>query len=240
MPADETTLLSQHNLSDDAGNAAANTAFLLLETNEYIAEHWKGIFFIGVFNVITGTGCLMNPIFSTQVVELFLVMLVLGSGILNIMAVVCGGGTVGSDDDDSFYSPRHRRSPLFWVGFSQVLLAILMYLNPFVTLTILTFFVAVIFMLMGSIQFALARQQNHGRIAARALMMTSGLMAVLVSIIICLTMDTAKWYAIGVLMGVNLVNIGTNRILVGLYGRKLSQPDGSEESWRSVLDADFV
>lgn len=230
MPTDETTLLS----GDDT--AEVNAAFLFLETNEHIAEHWKGIFLVGVFNVVTGVGCLMNPIFSTQVVEIFLVALVLGSGLLNIMLVVCGGLDAA---DNSLPQQHYRRSPLFWVGFCQVLLAILMYLNPFVTLTIMTFLVAVMFMLMGSVQFALARQ-SHGRIAARALMMTSGLMAIFVSILICLTMDTAKWYAIGVLLGVNLVNIGTNRMLVGLYGRKLAQSDGTEESWRAVLDADFV
>lgn len=226
MPADETTLLSGTNDEDVAAT------FLPLETTEYIAEHWKGIFLIGVLNVVTGVACLMNPIFSTQLVEIFLVALVLGAGLLNIMAVVCGSS-------EHFSSPQHRRSPLFWVGLSQVVLALLMYLNPFVTLTVMTIFVAVLFMLMGSIQFALARQ-SQGRVAARALMMVSGLMAVFVSIVICVSMDTAKWYAIGVLMGVNLVNIGTNRVLVGLYGRKLAQSDGTEESWRSVLDADFV
>ena len=228
MPADETTLLSG---GTDNNDAAAT--FLLLETAEHIAEHWKGIFLIGVLNVVTGVACLMNPIVSTQIVEIFLVALVLSAGLLNMMAVVCGS------TDRNVSSPQHRRSPLFWVGFAQVLLAILMYLNPFVTLTIMTLLVAVMFMMMGSIQFALARQ-GHGQVAARALMMVSGLMAVFVSLIICLSMDTAKWYAIGVLVGVNLVNIGTNRILVGLYGRKLAQSDGTEEPWRSVLDADFV
>ena len=226
MPADETTLLSGGN--EDV--AAAEFTYFLMETSEHIAEHWKAIMIMGVVNVMTGVGCLLFPVFSTQLVELFLVSLVFATGLLNMMAVCASS---------SNHDNRRQQSPLFWVGFSQVLVAILMYLNPFVTLTIMTLLIAVTFMLLGSVQFALARQ-CRGQMAARALMMGSGILAVLMSITICLSLDLAKWYAIGVLVGVNLVNIGMNRIVMGLYGRKLANSDGSEESWRAVLDADFV
>ena len=67
---------------------------------------------------------------------------------------------------------EEERKP-FWVGFAQILLAVLMYLNPFFTLTILTFFVAVTFMLLGGVQVAVAIQYRE-RMAAKVLMLISG------------------------------------------------------------------
>ena len=164
--------------------------------------------------------------FATQVAVLFMVTLVFAMGLLNVL-------TICASEFDN------RQSPIFWVGFAQILLAVLMYLNPFFTLTILTFLVAVTFMLLGGVQVAVAIQYRE-RMAAKVLMLISGAAAILLSIIICFSMPMAKWYTIGVLMGVNLVNIGANRVVAGLYGRKIAASDGSHESWRSYLDADLV
>lgn len=224
MPADETTLLR----GDEEATAEA---FVFLETSEHIAQNWKHILILGILNIITGIGCLFFPVFATQVAELFLVSLIFSMGLLNVLAV-CASSETGSS--------AYQQSPIFWVGFCQILLAILMYTNPFFTLTILTFLIAVTFMLLGSIQIALARRYRE-RMAARALMMLSGALAVLMSIIIILFMPTAKWYTIGVLLGVNLVNIGTNRVVIGLFGKKIAESDDTTvESWRSYLDADIV
>ena len=230
MPADETTLLTGAP-QDNNNDADAFAAFVAMETTEMIAQNWRSILLSGVLNVITGAGCLMFPVFATEVAQLFIISLVFAIGLVNVLSMCCGTGM------DHQNNPRQR--PLFWVGVVQLLLAVLMYLNPFVTLSILTYFVAVIFMLLGSIQIAIARRYRD-RMAARALMMFSGALSVLMSILICLTLPTAKYYTIGVLFGVNIFNVGINRVIIGLYGRKIASSDGSHESWRSYLDADLV
>lgn len=222
MSADESTPLTG---SASSGPQEEEGFFFFMETTEQIAQNWKQILVSGVLNSIMGLGFLLFPTFATEVGLLFVTSLVLATGLINTLAV-CS-------------EANPRRSPLFWVGISQILLAVLMYLNPFLTLSILTFFVAVIFMLLGSIQIASARRYRE-RMAARALMMISGAASVLLSIVICLTMPTAKYYTIGVLFGVNIFNVGVNRIIIGLYGKMIASEDGSHESWRSYLDADIV
>lgn len=207
------------------------TAFLLLETVERVAQNWKQILGIGILNIVTGMGCLIFPSFATQAVELFLICIVFATGLLN-MLTICANSRHS-------YEPSYQQSPIFWVGFCQVILAILMYSSPWFTLTVLTYLIAVTFMLLGAMQIAIARRYRD-RIAARALSHISGSLAVLMSIIICLSMPTARWVTIGVLLGVNLINVGTNRVVIGLYGRKLAESHDDAESWRSYLDADSI
>jgi uncharacterized membrane protein HdeD (DUF308 family) len=219
MPADETTLLT--------GDREVAAAILFMDTTEEIARHWRWILFMGFFNILTGGGCLLFPIFATEVAELFVTSLVFATGLLNMMTICAN--EQGSSHQNHF----------FWVGVAQVLLAFLMFTNPFFTLTILTFLVAVTFVALGSVQIAAARKYRE-MIAARGLMFVSGSVAIVMSFLICLSMPTAKFYTIGVLMGVNLINIGTNRIIIALYGRRIASSDASAESWRSYLDADLV
>lgn len=228
MPADETTLLNggpDDGREDQASEAAA---FLMYyETPEEISRNYKVIIFNGFFNILFGIGCLMFPIFTTQVAELFLTSLVFATGLLNVLTICASERRIS-----------HQRH-LFWIGVIQLFLAFLMYTNPFFTLTILTCLVAITFMLLGSLQIAAARKYRDF-IAARGLMFLSGVSAVLMSFFILLAMPSAKWITIGVLMGVNFVNIGFNRIVIGLYGRRIAEStDEDVESWRSYLDTDF-
>lgn len=224
MPADEATLLS----GGSRERPEATATFLYYETPEEISRSWKSIIFAGVLNIILGLACLMFPIFSTQVAELFLTSLVFATGLLNVLTI-CANERSNS----------HQKH-LFWVGLVQLVLSFLMFTNPFFTLTFLTCLVAICFMLLGSVQIAAARKYRD-LIAARGLLIFSGLLAIIMSIVILLSMPTAKWVTIGVLMGVNLVNIGFNRVIIGLYGRRMAEfSDEDVESWRAYLDADLV
>jgi uncharacterized membrane protein HdeD (DUF308 family) len=232
MPADESTLLSGDGSSSTpapAGDRPTDGAAFLMyyETPEEISQNYKTLIFIGCINILFGTGCLMFPVFATELAELFLTSLVFATGLLNVLTICA-----------SERSNSHEKH-LFWIGVTQLVLAFLMYTRPFFTLTILTFLVAITFMFMGSLQIAAARKYRNV-VAARGLMIVSGVSAILMSVVILLSMPTAKWLTIGVLMGVNLLNIGLNRVVMGLYGRRIAVLSDEEiESWRSYLDADF-
>jgi uncharacterized membrane protein HdeD (DUF308 family) len=220
MSANETTMLQGD------GTRPADSTFFVMESVEYISANWRSILCVGICNIVTGSSCLLFPVFATQIAEIMLTALVFVAGLLNVLTICAS-------------SDPAQQSPLFWVGIGQILLAALMYSDPFLTLTLLTFLIAVTFMLLGSIQIYMAKQYRE-RVAGRALMIISGASAILMSFIICMSMPTARWVTIGVLMGVNLVNIGFNRIIIGLYGSKLANSHHDTESWRSVLDADIV
>jgi hypothetical protein len=63
-----------------------------------------------------------------------------------------------------------QQSSLFWVGVGQILLAALMYSNPFLTLTLLTFLMAVTFMLLGCFEIYVAKPYRERVAGRRALM----------------------------------------------------------------------
>mmetsp|Transcript_4007 Transcript_4007/g.5768 ORF Transcript_4007/g.5768 Transcript_4007/m.5768 type:complete len:219 (-) Transcript_4007:17-673(-) len=199
---------------------------MFLETSEYLAENWKCIIITGVFNILTGVVCLLFPFYTTRFTSILIVSVLFTAGIFNIFAI-CSSATPG---------------PTALIGILQVFTAALMYSDPFLTLSMLTIFIAAIFMILGFAQVVTA-WRNKGKVAARILMMFSGAMAIAMSVIILLTMETSKWFTIGLLVGVNLINLGTNRIVAGFYGHKIAKSQNDEESmenWRSVLDADIV
>jgi hypothetical protein len=53
--------------------------------------------------------------------------------------------------------------------------------------------------------------------------MLTGILALTMSMMILVDMPLSSWYTIGLLLGVNLVNIGVNRILLSCHGRSLAQ-----------------
>jgi uncharacterized membrane protein HdeD (DUF308 family) len=210
-------------LADTGGTTSedAATAMVLLETLEEIQEHWKWILTMGVYNVAVGMLCLLFPIFATKVGYLSLALIVVVSGMVSVTAVC--------------FHPQGFRHSLFWVGLFQIFLGVFLSLHPFLTLTIMTLFIAVMFWVLGSLQIAVARQ--NPQMAARGLIMVSGLMAIVMSVLILLAMPMAQWYTIGVLLGVNLLNLGTSRILLALYGRSLALSDDRVD-WKYYLETD--
>jgi uncharacterized membrane protein HdeD (DUF308 family) len=210
-----------------ANDAEFAFAAQYIETTEEIASHWKLILFTGIVNIFTGIACLCVPIIATQLVEVFLISLIFVSGAFNVIGALC-------------FSTRRQGHQSFWMGAVQIILATLMYMHPFGTLTFLTFFIAFVFMMIGAFQMAVAIQ--NPRMGARAATFLSGVLTVFLSIMILLTMPMSAWITIGVLVGANLVNIGLVRIGVACYGRSLSGQETlmSDETWRRSMDYGFI
>lgn len=185
-----------------------------IDTAEQIAENWKAILIIGIINVVVGFFCLWFPFFATAVAEMAIAWSVLFAGLLGV--------TMG------FRMPEGHRSDYFIMGIFQILLAFLMFMHPLFTLTILTLVIAVLFMMLGSSRLALANQNPD--MPHRFLVQSSGVLSIAMSFFICLTMPLARWYTIGVLLGVNLINIGSARIGLALHGRQLAASDSDNYS----------
>ena len=219
---------AQENLIDD-DNVVANTiiAFSALETLGDIEREWKWTLAIGILNVLTGFGCLCFPVLATETALLFLMYLFLMTGIFTAVGATC-------------FSDHGIRHHMLWVGLLQILLGLFMLAHPFFTLTVLTIFVAFTFMMIGSFQIAIAKE--HRQVAGRGLAYLSGFMSIFMSSFIILFMPMTKWYTIGVLAGVNLINIGTSRILIGCYGRSLANSEQtwmSSNDWRNLLETNW-
>jgi len=211
MPVDENTLLI-----DSPEEAMAWLA--AIETADEIAQNWRWIFVVGTINVVTGIACLMFPILATQAAEIVLAAAIFVTGCFLMTTVT--------------YTAAGTSHHFFWLGLVQVVLAIIMFFHPLFTLTVLTIFIAIMFMAVGAFQVALTRQNPN--MAGRSWTLVSGILAILMSVIITLGMPFSSWYTIGVLLGVNLLNIGLNRIALSCYGRSLAN---SEEWNRRVTEA---
>jgi uncharacterized membrane protein HdeD (DUF308 family) len=117
--------------AEDTPLLATPTIFVGVETLDEIQQNWHWIGAFGLFNVVFGTFCLLFPVLASQAVELALSYAVLMSGSLHL-AAVC------------FVSPdttfgNHHKAQLFTVGIVQIVLAALMFTQPFGVLTISKF-----------------------------------------------------------------------------------------------------
>ena len=202
----------------------------LLETPRDLEQHWVGMGVLGVMNILCGVACLCFPILASWAAELTLTLAVLLIGLSNLTAVSFGV--------QGYYHPY------FALGLFQVLTAMIMYSHPFGTLTVLTLLVVTVFMLVASLQISVAcygaydlpslsLSANHANAnrtstympatTGRGLTMLTGILALTMSMMILVDMPLSSWYTIGLLLGVNLVNIGVNRILLSCHGRSLAQ-----------------
>ena len=217
MPVDESTVLT-------ATASRRRILHLALETTEDIALHWKWILIAGLVNLVMGTACLLFPIWATQVVGFTLTIIVLITGICNIMLAL---------------SMQHS---FVWLGCFQILIAIFMYMHPLFTLTALTLVIAILFMMLGTAQIILVRLNRQQ--AGRALALFSGLLAIVMSIFIIAFMPMTTWYTIGTLLGVNLINIGLARIVLACYGQSLAAVGGTDSTetsgWQNYVEADYI
>jgi uncharacterized membrane protein HdeD (DUF308 family) len=186
----------------------------LVETAEEISRNWAWIMAVGTANVIFGAACLMYPVLASQALELALTVTVFVAGVFHLSAVCFAA-----------QGPRHQ---FFVLGVVQILLACLMYAHPYETLTVLTIFIAAVFMSLGSYQIFVAKE--NASTAARGLTVFSGVMAVFLSLLILVGMPLTSWYTVGVLLGVNHLNVGVARIIVSCYGRSIARNQGVAEA----------
>jgi uncharacterized membrane protein HdeD (DUF308 family) len=192
-----------------------------LETVEAITQNWAWIGAFGLFNLLFGFVCLSFPVLASQVLELALSYTVFVAGCFHLAAACI--------------AEEGLKLFLLTIGLLQILIAFLMFLNPYGILTLITFFIAVVFMMAGSLQITLSRQNPE--MAARGLNFISGVLAIALSVIIMAGFPASSWYTVGILIGVNHVNIGFCRLIMAFYGFSLSrsQPGlDNQENSRSV------
>jgi uncharacterized membrane protein HdeD (DUF308 family) len=170
-------------------------------------EHWKLFLVEGAILLILGLVAVMVPIVATVAVEIIVGWLILVSGIVGLVT--------------TFYM---RRAPGFWwslfsalIGTAAGVVLLVWPLNGALSLTlILTVFLA--FEGVVSIMFAFDhRRELSGR---WGMMLLSGIVdLILAGFIFSGLPGTAAW-AIGLLVGINLVFGGTAVVAMALHARR--------------------
>jgi uncharacterized membrane protein HdeD (DUF308 family) len=186
-------------LSDDPNRLQATV-------DAQLREHWKAYLIEGILLLIFGFAAIVLPLLAGLAIAILLGWLFLISGAAGLAF--------------SFWA---RKGPGFWWSLASAILAvvagIILIAMPVQGILTLTFVVGIYFLAEGvaTIMYAL---QHRGRLSERwGWMLAAGIIDILVAfIIISGWPGTAAW-AIGLLVGINLVFGGSSLIALALAAR---------------------
>jgi len=169
-------------------------------------EHWKTFLAEGIILVILGAAAFMIPVFATRFVEAFVGWLFLISGIVGWYTT---------------YQLRHAPGFL-WAMVSAILgvaAGLILLLRPATGIFSLTLVVIVFFIVEGGASIMYAFDHRRELSGRWGWMVTSGIVdLILAGIIFAGLPETADW-AIGLLVGINMLFGGVAMIAMALQAR---------------------
>ncbi|WP_322516920.1 HdeD family acid-resistance protein [Rhodopseudomonas palustris] len=171
-----------------------------------IGKHWKAYLIEGILLLVFGFAAILLPLLASLAITILLGWLFLVSGIAGLA-----------------FSYWARQAPGFWWSLASAILAVIagviLILMPVQGTLTLTLVIGVYFLAEGvaTIMYAL---QHRGRLSERwGWMLAAGVLDIIVAfIIISGWPGTAAW-AVGLLVGINLVFGGTSLIAMALAAR---------------------
>jgi uncharacterized membrane protein HdeD (DUF308 family) len=173
---------------------------------EIMKQHWKALLIEGILLVILGLLAIALPLLASIAITLFLGWLFLVSGIAALVLTIWA-----------------RQMPGFWWSIFSALLSlaagILLVAWPGQGVVSLTLVLGVFFVMEGvaSIMYALEhRRELSGR---WGLMVAAGILDLIISAMIITGLPGSAEWAIGLLVGINLVFGGTSLIGMALAAR---------------------
>jgi uncharacterized membrane protein HdeD (DUF308 family) len=176
-----------------------------------LSEHWHWFLFEGIVLLILGFAAIAIPPLATFAVEILIGWLLLASGVVGL-----------------FTTLRMRNTPGFWWSLLSALVGIaagvILLAWPVSGALSLTLILTVFLFVEGFASIMIALQHRHGFAARWAMLLLSGIIdIILAGIIFAGLPGTAAW-AIGLLVGINLVFGGTALISMALHARGVPKP----------------
>ena len=183
----------------------ADLELRLLESRRLIAEKWGWFLALGIVLIIAGLAAIAFPLLGTIAAKILLGWLFLIGGVVMIM--------------HAFQAPG-------WQGFLWELLIGILYafagaylaFFPFTGLITLALVLSVLFIIEGIFEVIMAvRVRPHD---GWGFLLLSGIAALAVGVLIALGLpDSAEW-ALGLLVGINLLFSGWSYVFLALAGRR--------------------
>jgi uncharacterized membrane protein HdeD (DUF308 family) len=183
----------------------ADLEMRLMESRRLIAEKWGWFLALGIVLIIAGLAAIAFPLMGTIAAKILLGWLFLIGGVMMIM--------------HAFQAPG-------WQGFLWELLIGILYafagaylaFFPFTGLITLALVLSVLFIIEGIFEVIMAiRVRPHD---GWGFLLLSGIAALAVGVLIALGLpDSAEW-ALGLLVGINLLFSGWSYVFLALAGRR--------------------
>jgi uncharacterized membrane protein HdeD (DUF308 family) len=174
-----------------------------------VTENWGRFLALGILLVVAGIAAIAFPLLSTIAAKIALGWIFLVTGIVMIV---------------------HAFSIQKWGGFLMELLLGVLYLFvggwlaffPFTGIITLTILLAALFLAEGVLEVIMGfRVRPH---EGWGWLVFSGLIAVAVGVLIAYELPSSAAWAIGLLVGVNLLSTGISFIILALSGRRGRAP----------------
>lgn len=179
----------------------------LAAARSYVAENWGWFLGLGLVLILAGLAAIAFPLLSTIAAKIFLGWLFLIGGAVLVL---------------------HALSAPRWAGFGWSLVIGLLYLVaggylaffPLSGLVTLTILLAILFVAEGIAEIVMGYTLRP--LDGWGLLIASGIVALAVGALILLELpDSAEW-AIGLLVGINLIVTGCTYAVVALLSRQAS------------------
>lgn len=177
-----------------------------------VADNWGWFLTLGIVLVVAGIAAIMFPLVSTIAAKIALGWIFLAAGVVMII---------------------HAFSIQRWGGFLMELLLGVLYLVaggwlaffPLTGIVTLTILLAALFLAEGVVEVIMGfRVRPH---EGWGWLVFSGLIAVAVGLLIAAELPSSAVWAIGLLVGVNLLSTGISFIVVALAGKRGTAPAGA-------------
>ena len=177
----------------------------LLETRRLIAEKWGWFLAVGIVLIVAGLAAVAFPFISTVAAKIMLGWLFLIGGVVMII--------------HAFQAPG-------WSGFLWSLLIGLLYavagaylaFFPLTGLLTLAILLAALFFAEGIMEIIMAfRVRPH---EGWGFLLLSGIAALAVGVLIFMDLPGSATWALGLLVGINLLFTGSSYVALALAGRK--------------------
>jgi uncharacterized membrane protein HdeD (DUF308 family) len=171
--------------------------------------HWRAFLIEGIVLLILGIFAILIPVVATIAVEVFVGWVLLLSGVVGLISTVRMRGTPGFG--------WSLLSAVVAIAAGAVLLA-----WPLSGVLSLTLILTAFLTIEGVASIMMALSHRHGFSARWALLLVSGVIDLILAAMIFLGLPGTAAWAIGLLVGINMVFGGSTLISMALQARSLA------------------
>mgnify|MGYP001079837306 FL=1 len=179
---------------------------LQLKITTEVHEHWKAFLFEGILLVLLGMAAVIVPSLASFAITIFLGWLFLIGGIGGLMM--------------TFWAPR---IPGFWWSLLSAALAllvgILLVIQPVRGMLTLTIVVGAYFLAEGAVTIMYALDHRRELSQRWGWLLTAGVMDIIVAFVIIVGLPGTAGWAVGLLVGLNIMFGGATLIAMALAAR---------------------
>lgn len=183
------------------------------ELREALSKNWKLLLAGGIISVVLGLiAIIIPPLASVGITILVGILLLVGA--VGMVAEAISRGTTG-----------HR----IWSGILAVLYVIAgvwLLINPVEGTITLTVVLIVFFLVIGLFRLIAGIQGRSGGVPNAGWMIVNGILSIAIAVLVLLDLPSSAAWAIGLLVGIQLLFDGMMLITTAMAGKKLAEGGG--------------